>query len=152
MKTAVVYFSVSNVTGRIAKIIAEKLGADIFEIEPKVSYTDDDLNWRDMGCRANREQNDVSARPEIANEINLDGYDKVYLGYPIWWNTLPKIINTFVETHALDGKEIVAFCTSGSSSIDTSISALKEYGLNIANNKRLEANVSEEDIKNWLGA
>jgi flavodoxin len=104
-----------------------------------------------MNCRANREQNDPTARPEIANEINLDGYDKVYLGYPIWWNTLPKIINTFVETHALDSKEIVAFCTSGSSSIDTSISALKEYGLNIIDSKRIEADASESNIESWLG-
>ena len=152
MKTAVVYFSASGITKRIAKTIAEEQGADLFEIEPKTPYTNDDLNWRDMGCRANREQNDASARPEIANGINLDSYDEVYLGYPIWWNTLPKIINTLIETHALDGKEIVAFCTSGSSSIDTSVSALKEYGLNIVNSKRLEANASEEDIKNWLGA
>lgn len=149
-KSAVVYFTISGNTESIAKIIAEKTNSDIYKIEPKAPYTDDDVNWRDMNCRANREQNDSSARPEIANEINLDTYDKIYLGYPIWWDTLPKILNTFIETHALDGKEISAFCTSGSSSIDTSISALKSYGLNITDSIRFSTPASTTEIENWL--
>ena len=96
-----------------------------------MTYADADEN-----CRANREQKDVNARPAIKNTIDLAEYDEVYLGYPIWWGTLPKIINTFIETGALNDKKIPAFCTSGSSSIDTSIAALKDLGLNVEDGKR----------------
>ena len=146
-KSAVIYFSASGITKRIANSLAKNVGADIFEIEAKTAYTDDDLNWRDMGCRANREQQDPSARPEIQKEIDLSNYDTIYLGYPIWWDTLPKVINTFVETGALNGKKVFAFCTSGSSSIDTSVSALKKYNLDVVASKRFAASAADSEIK-----
>lgn len=149
-KVAVVYFSCTDNTERIAKLIADKASADLYKIEAKTPYTDDDLNWRDLNSRANREQNDSQARPEIANTPDISKYDTIYLGYPIWWNTLPKIINTFIETKALDGKKIAAFCTSGSSTIETSISALKDYGLNVVSERRFESNASENEIEDWL--
>lgn len=149
-KAAVVYFSRTNNTERIAEIIAEKTGADLYEIEAKTPYTDDDINWHDDNSRANREQNDDSARPEIANIPDVSEYDTIYLGYPIWWGTMPKIMNTFVETGALNGKRIVAFCTSGSSGIETSVSALKNYGLDVIGGQRFSSSVTESEVESWL--
>lgn len=149
-KTAIVYFTCTNITERIATIIAEETGGDLFKIEAKTPYTEDDLNWQDMNCRANREQNDDSARPEIANIPNISEYDTIYLGYPIWWDTIPKIINSFIETKALDGKNIIAFCTSGSSSIDTSLSALKSYDLNVIGSQRFGASTTEKEVGDWI--
>lgn len=135
-KTAIIYFSATGATKSAAETIAAETQADIFEIEPAEPYSEEDLNWRDENCRANREQKDADARPAIKNTIDLAEYDEVYLGYPIWWGTLPKIINTFIETGALNSKKIHAFCTSGSSSIDTSIAALRDLGLNVEDGKR----------------
>ena len=149
-KAAAVYFSCSGNTERVAKAIAEKIGADLCKIEAKAPYSDDDLNWRDMNSRANREQNDASARPEIANIPDVSGYDTVYLGYPIWWGTLPKILNTFIETKVLDGKKIIAFCTSGSSGIETSVSALQNYDLSVASSQRFGSSASENEVEEWL--
>ena len=149
-KTAVVYFSRTNNTERIAKIIAEKTGAELYKIEAKTPYTDDDINWQDKDCRANLEQNNDSARPEITTIPNISEYDTIYLGYPIWWYTLPKIMNTFIETNALNGKKIIAFCTSGSSDIETSVSALKNYNLNVVESQRFGESATESEVENWL--
>ena len=149
-KSAVVYFSRTNNTEKVAQIIAKQTNSDIYEIEAKVSYTDDDINWHDDNSRANREQNDSGARPEIATIPNISEYDTIYLGYPIWWGTMPKIMNTFIETKALDGKKIAAFCTSGSSGIETSVSALKSYGLNIIGSQRFSSSATESEVENWL--
>ncbi|MBQ6461628.1 NAD(P)H-dependent oxidoreductase [Candidatus Saccharibacteria bacterium] len=149
-KAAVVYFSRTNNTERLAKIIAEKTGADLYKIEAKTPYTDDDINWHDKNCRANLEQNDDSARPEITTIPDISEYDTIYLGYPIWWYTLPKIMDTFIETNALNGKKIIAFCTSGSSDIETSVSALKNYGLDVIESQRFGESASENEVENWL--
>lgn len=149
-KAAVVYFSRTNNTEHIAKIITEKTSADLYEVEAKVPYTDDDINWHDDNSRANREQDDDLARPEIANIPNISEYGTIYLGYPIWWGTMPKIINTFIETKALNGKRIVAFCTSGSSGIGMSVSALKSYGLDVVGGKRFGSSATESEVENWL--
>lgn len=148
--TAVVYFSATGTTAEIAKMIAEEADSDIFEIIPKEPYSSDDLNYNG-DCRANREQNDDSARPEIENDLSaVESYDIIYLGYPIWWGTNPKIIQTFCESYDISDSEIYAFCTSGSSGIDTSISNLKNnYNLNIIDGKRLNSATSN-DIQEWL--
>ena len=131
-KPLVVYFSATGTTAEIAKMIAEEADSDIFEIIPKEPYSSDDLNYNG-DCRANREQNDDSARPEIENDLSaVEDYDVIYLGYPIWWGTNPKIIQTFCEGYDISDAEIYTFCTSGSSGIDISISNLKDnYSLNI---------------------
>ena len=117
-KNLVVYFSVTGNTKALAETIAETTGADIVEIVPETPYTSEDINYSNDSCRANREQNDDSARPAIANKIeNINDYDTIYLGYPIWWGTMPKIINTFLESYDLSGKTIMPFCTSGGSGI-----------------------------------
>ncbi len=149
-KSAVVYFSQTNNTKKVAEVIKNKTNSDIFEIRAKNPYSEEDLDWTISDSRANLEQNDPEARPEIETEIDLSAYEKIYLGYPIWWGTVPKIINTFIETDALNGKEVVAFCTSGSSGIEGSLNVLKGYGLNVLDGCRFSASASENEISEWL--
>ena len=151
-KIAVVYFSATNNTARVASKIAEQLDVALIEITPKVAYTSEDLNYNNNNCRANIEQNDALARPEILNEIDLSSYDTIFLGYPIWWGKLPKIIYTFCDAHDLTGYTLVPFCTSGGSSISTSAQELKELepNANHLTGKRLSSNVSDTEISNWL--
>lgn len=123
----VVYFSCTGRTKAAAEKIAKLCGADIYEIVPAEPYTSDDLNYNSDDCRANREMNDESARPAIAGELpDISGYNAVFIGYPIWWGTMPRIINTFLDACDLSGKTVMPFCTSGGSGISTSVSAIKE--------------------------
>ena len=114
-KTLVAYFSATGNTRPVAEKVAEATGGDLFEIVPAQPYTADDLNYN-IDCRANAEQNDPDARPAIANAVeDMEQYDAVLIGYPIWWGRAPKIIHTFLETYDLSGKTIATFCTSGGS-------------------------------------
>lgn len=126
-KALVVYFSCTGNTKSMAQEIAAQTNADLFEILPEQPYTQEDLNYQNDACRANQEMNDASARPAIESRIeNLSDYDTIYIGYPIWWGTLPRILNTFFDTYDLSGKTILPFCTSGGSSILESVSAIRE--------------------------
>ncbi len=147
----VIYFSATGNTKDIAEKIANKLNSDIIEIVPKVKYTSADLNYN-SDCRANREQNDKNARPEIENTIDISKYDTIYLGYPIWWGTNPKIILTLLDTYDFSNKTIIPFCTSGSSGIGTSVKELRNYNskLNIKDGKRFSSNASDKDINNFI--
>ncbi len=148
-KPAIVYFSATGNTRTVAEYIKEQTHGDIFEIVPKEIYTMDDLRYTSDDARATKEQNDKDARPEIANEIDLSDYDLVFLGYPIWFSDVPRIIQTFVETNALDGKDVIPFCTSGSSGIAGSLDTLHEYtDVNWIGGKRLE--VSEGQVEVWM--
>ncbi len=114
-KVLVAYFSATGNTRPVAEKVAEVTGGDLFEIVPAQPYTAADLNYN-TDCRANAEQNDPDARPAIAGAVeNMEQYDAVFIGYPIWWGRAPKIIHTFLETYDLSGKTVAAFCTSGSS-------------------------------------
>ena len=116
MKRLVAYFSATGVTAQVAAALAEAIGADVFEIQPKEIYTKEDLNWWEKQSRSTIEMNDVSCRPEIANvRENMEDYDVIYVGFPIWWNVAPRIINTFLESFDFKGKIIVPFATSGGS-------------------------------------
>lgn len=151
-KAAVVYFSGTGNTREVAELLAEETGADIFEIIPENMYTADDLNYHDNNCRANREMNDDSARPTISNDLSaVSEYDVIYLGYPIWWGTAPRIIQTFIESYDLSGATVYTFCTSGGSGIEKSISDLQQLypDVNIAGGKRFN-NATESDIKEWI--
>ena len=151
VKVAVVYFSGTGNTKAIAEMIAEETDADIFEIVPAQAYTDADLNYNDDSCRANKEQNDNTARPEISNDLSATTeYDVIYLGHPIWWGTVPRIMQTYLETYDLSGATIYTFCTSGGSSIDRSLSDLRGWypALNIVDGKRLN-DASNSDIKDF---
>lgn len=122
----VAYFSATGTTKGVAEKIAQGLNADLFEIVPAQPYTDEDLDYENDQSRTSIEMNDPSSRPEIANTLeNIDQYDTIYLGYPIWWGQAPKIMDTFVESYDLAGKIIIPFCTSGSSGIGSSATNLE---------------------------
>lgn len=125
-KTLVVYFSATGTTKGVAEQIAEYTKADIYEITAKDPYTDADLDWNDSESRTTKEQNDKTIRPEIGSEkLHLDGYDTIFIGYPIWWGEEPRIMDTFVESYDFSGKTMIPFCTSGSSGIGSSGDNLK---------------------------
>lgn len=149
----VVYFSCTNTTEGVAEHIASITESDMFRIEPEEPYTSADLDYNNSSSRANREQNDPSARPVIANELeNASNYDVIFLGYPIWWGKAPKIIFTFLESYDFAGKTIVPFCTSHSSGIgssDTDLHALAAQATWMQG-RRLGGNASESDIRSWI--
>ena len=151
-KVAVVYFSATGTTKQVAELIKDETSADIFEIMPKQKYTSEDLNYGDRNTRATKEQNDENARPEIENKIDLSNYDIVYLGYPIWWGNVPKIVLSFMDNTNLDGKTVIPFCTSGSTGISTSENTLKSYKTNIKwiSGKRFSNSTTKEDVSNWI--
>ncbi len=149
----VAYFSCTGTTAGIADLIAEQTNADLYPITPAQPYSSDDLNYSDDNCRANQEMNDDTARPELGgDEIDLTPYTTVYLGYPIWWGTVPRIIQTFIESSDLTGKTVYLFCTSGSSGIDKSLRDLQTLYpyINFAAGQRFSGNASAEDITAWL--
>ena len=148
----VVYFSATGTTKKIAERIANKLNSEIIEIIPKEEYKPEDLNYN-SNCRANKEQNDVKARPEIANIIDISKYDAVYLGYPIWWGTNPKIILTLLDNYDFTNKTIVPFCTSGSTEISGSVNDLRNYNskLDIKDGKRFSANSTDIELEEFIG-
>lgn len=149
-KVAVIYFSATGTTKKVAEYIKDATNGDLIEIVPKEKYTDADLNYNNDNCRANKEQNDSSSRPEISNNINTDSYDIIYLGYPIWWGDAPKIILSFLDSHNLNGKIVIPFCTSGSSTISASVNYFKNNYTNIhwLDGRRL--NASKNEVTNWI--
>lgn len=149
-KIAIIYFSATGTTETVAEYIKDATGGDLIEIVPKDKYTDADLNYSNDDCRANREQNDSSSRPEISNNINTDSYDVIYLGYPIWWGDAPRIILTFLDNHDLSGKTVIPFCTSGDSGISTSINYFKNNYKNVnwLDGRRLST--SQSEVTNWV--
>lgn len=128
----VVYFSCSGETKKVAEELKSILNCDIFEIVPETLYTDRDLDWNDKNSRSTIEMGDESCRPRIRNRIdNIDKYDTIYLGFPIWWYTAPKIINTFLDSYDFSNKKVILYCTSGGSSIDKTYNDLKDSYPNI---------------------
>ena len=150
-KSVVLYFSATGTTKKVADKIATKSNSDIIEIIPKEEYKSEDLNYN-SDCRANREQRDSKARPEIKNKIDISKYDTIYLGYPIWWGTNPKIILTLLDTYDFSNKMIIPFCTSGSTGISESVNDLRSYNskLNIKNGQRFSSSTSDEEILNFI--
>jgi flavodoxin len=152
MKTLIAYFSASGITKNVAEELAAIINADLFEIEPSEPYTREDLNWMDKKSRSSIEMADKSSRPAIKNKVNnLNDYNKVIIGFPVWWYTAPTIINTFIEENNLEGKEIHIFVTSGGSSFAGSLKNLTNTypNLNIVNGKRF-TKVDEKEVKEWL--
>ena len=112
----VAYFSPTGTTKKMAEKLATIKKADLFEIEPEVAYTKEDLNWMDNNARSTVEMHDLSFRPKMKEKtLDVSKYDKIYIGFPIWWYVAPTIINTFLEKYDLTGKDIVLFATSGGS-------------------------------------
>ena len=152
-KSIVIYFSRTNNTERIAEFIIEETSSDSYEILAKVPYSDEDINYNNSNSRANREQNDSTARPEIGSDtIDLTDYDVIYLGYPIWWGQAPKILYTFVESYDLSGKTIVPFCTSASSGIGSSATNLAQSApsANWLTGRRFSSSAGKSEVATWL--
>ena len=154
MKTLVTYFSASGVTKAAAQELAGIIGADLYEIVPEQLYTDADLDWRDKNSRSTIEMNDKSSRPAIKGKVaNLDQYDVVYVGFPIWWYTAPTIINTFLEANDFTGKTIVPFATSGGSTIDKACKDLKAaYPQYKFGEGKLLNRIEKSEVEKWAGA
>jgi len=152
VKSLVVYFSCTGNTKAVAEKIAEYTHSDLYQIVPKVPYTDEDLNYNNKDCRANKEMEDTYARPEIESEvINISDYDTIFIGYPIWWGTMPRIINTFLDTYDLSGKVIMPFCTSGGSGISRSEQDITDLEPNADIRTGLRVSgVSDSSINEWL--
>ena len=125
-KKLVAYFSASGVTAKVADMLADAVGADIYEIRPEVPYTKADLNWMDKKSRSTIEMNDKSIRPAIADkDAKINQYDTIFIGFPIWWYVAPTIINTFLESYDFSGKKIILFATSGGSKFGKTVEELK---------------------------
>ncbi len=154
-KTLVVYFSATGTTKGVAEQIAGVTGAEIYEIAAAQPYSDDDLNYNDSNSRSTKEQNDKTARPEIGSEkISLDGYDKIFIGFPIWWGEEPRIMDTFVESYDFSGKTMIPFCTSASSGIGSSGDNLKANAGSgeWMEGRRFSADVSQAEIAEWVNS
>lgn len=152
-KTLVVYFSATGTTKSLAEYAAEILNADLYEIVPETPYTQEDLAYYTNG-RADQEQNDPAARPAISGSVeNMEEYDTIVLGYPIWHGQAPRIISTFLESYDFSEKTIIPFCTSHSSGIGSSADNLHELCSNSViwlEGKRFEAGTTKETMENWL--
>ena len=148
----VVYFSATGTTKGVAEKLAEGLSADLYEIVPEVPYTAADLNYNDRKSRTSIETDDPSCRPAIAGELpDLTGYDTVFIGYPIWWGDVPRIVSNFVEHVDLTGKTIVVFFTSGSSGLGSSMKHLEQQaGAGTwLEGKRFTQRTSVQDLTAW---
>lgn len=153
-KVLTAYFSASGVTAAAARRLAEAAGADIFEIKPEVPYTSADLDWTNKRSRSTVEMNDASSRPAIAAlPENLADYDTVFIGFPIWWYTAPRIIDTFVENCDLSGKTVIPFATSGGSGMGRTVSELKKL-CPVANWKdgKVVNGMSDKALAAWVKA
>ena len=149
----VVFFSATGTTKGIAEKIAAIEDADLYEIKAAEEYTDDDLNWNDSNSRSTKEQDDPSVRPEIGSDaVSLEGYSKIYIGYPIWWGEEPRIMDTFVESCDFKDITMIPFCTSSSSGIGRSGKNLAELAGsgNWLDGQRFGSGTSEEELQSWI--
>ncbi len=125
-KKLVAYFSASGNTAALAKRLAGAAGADLYEIRPETPYTSADLNWQDQNSRSSVEMRDHSSRPALADtDAGIDGYDTIYVGFPVWWYIAPTIINSFLESYDFSGKKVILFATSGGSGFGKAVSNLQ---------------------------
>ena len=151
-KALVVYFSATSFTKRIASLLATSIDAQIFEIVPKEIYTQSDLDWTNDNSRSSLEMKDRTSRPEIESRVrDIEKYDVIFIGFPIWWYREPSIIDTFIESHNLKGKLIVPFATSGGSgmgNIYKNIEALAPMA-KVEHGKVFESGVNAEELRRW---
>ena len=148
----VAYFSASGVTAKVAGRLAGVIGADLYEIKPEQEYTSADLNWQDKQSRSSVEMNDRSSRPAIGNAVeNVEQYDVVFVGFPIWWYREPSIIDTFMEAYNFDGKTVIPFATSGGSGMGDSSKNMQELakGAKVVDGKRFSSGASADELGAW---
>ena len=151
-KVLVAYFSASGTTKSVAQQLAEVAEADLHEIKPEKPYTDADLDWRDKQSRSSVEMKDKNSRPAITDKLkNMQDYDVVYVGFPIWWYTAPTIINTFIESYDFKGKTVIPFATSGGSSIKKACEDLKAAYPDITwKEGKLLNRTSKKELETWV--
>jgi len=149
----VAYFSASGVTAKVAETLSEAIGADIYAIEPEVPYTKADLNWMDKQSRSSLEMKDLSSRPAIKGRCdNINEYDTIFVGFPIWWYIAPTIINTFLESYDMSGKTIVPFATSGGSGMGKTNEKLQPSCPNskLLDGKVFKKTVGKDELSEWV--
>jgi flavodoxin len=150
----VAYFSATGTTKRVAGNLAKATGGNLYEIKPVKAYTNADLNWHDKNSRTSVEMNNPKSRPEIiTGDLSIQDYDTIYLGFPIWWGTAPKVVHTFLEKYDFSGKKIIIFATSGSSGLGNTANTLKQSvskTATVIDGDVLNSNPSVEDLKQWV--
>ena len=152
-KVLVAYFSASGVTEKAAKAVAKASGGDLFEIKPAVPYTASDLDWTDKHSRSTLEMKDPNSRPEVSSHVdNMDQYDTVFVGFPIWWYVAPTIINTFLDEYDFSGKTVIPFATSSSSGMGQSGTLLANMAGtgDWQEGHRFSSGASTSDVESWV--
>lgn len=153
-KILIAYFSASGVTERVAKVLADEAKADLYSIRPAEPYTEADLNWQDKNSRSSKEMRDKNSRPALADKgANIQEYDTVFLGFPIWWYVAPTIINTFLESYDFSGKTIILFATSGGSGFGQTVQTLKrsvDSSAVIQEGRVFGGRLNETAIRDWI--
>ena len=152
MSALVAYFSATGTTARVARNLAEAIGADLFEIVPEQPYSAADLDWRDKNSRSSHEMDDESCRPAIVSRMdNMDTCDTVFVGFPIWWYVEPRIVDTFLEAYDFAGKTIVPFATSGSSGLGKAPQRMATLapGATVLEGRMLNGNPDAEELRAW---
>ncbi len=153
-KNLVAYFSASGTTKEVAEVLANAASADLFEIKPAKPYTREDLNWTNKNSRSYIEMNNPKSRPEIASKVeNIEDYNTIFVGFPVWWYVAPTIINTFLESYDFSGKTIVLFATSGGSGLGRSGEVLQkcvDKSTKIVSGKVLNGRATEKSLKSWI--
>ena len=151
-KQLVTYFSASGVTAKVAEKLAAVTEADLFEIKPVEPYTEKDLKWTNPLARCNKEKIGKKDIP-ISNRIdNIDDYNVIFVGFPIWYYSAPNIIVTFLKSYDFAGKKIALFATSGGSDIGKTADKIKPLvpgTLNIVAAKLFQPDASEEELRRW---
>ena len=152
----VAYFSATGVTAKVAELIADAAGADVYQIQPEVPYTAADLNWMDKNSRSSVEMNDKKIRPSmVKRSLQIEDYDVVFLGFPIWWYVAPTIINTFLESFDFAGKKIILFATSGGSGFGKTVEELKVSvtdDTQIVEGKLLNGKQTLAGVSEWISS
>ena len=152
-KTLVTYFSATGSTRRLAEKFANILDADTFEIKPEIKYTDNDLKWPSKDNRSVMEMKNKNFRPLVLNKLeNADEYSTILLGFPVWYNTAPTIVNSFIEENNLDGKDVYIFATSGATGVGKSFKDLKRTypNINFIDAKRFNGSFLQNDVTDWV--
>ena len=153
-KKLVAYFSASGVTAKVAELLADAAGADVYQIEPAVEYTQADLNWMDKTSRSSVEMNNKKLRPAMVDtDAKIGEYDTIFLGFPIWWYVAPTIINTFLEKYDFSGKKIILFATSGGSGFGKTVEELEvsvSGDAQIIEGKLLNGAQTLESVSTWV--
>ncbi len=152
-RTLVAYFSASGVTEKLAEKVAKAADADLFEIRPEMPYTKADLNWLNRNSRSSVEMRDRTSRVDIAGRVeDMDSYDTIYVGFPIWWYVAPHIINSFLEQYDLSGKTVHLFATSGGSGMGNTVAELKDSapGAVWGKAERMSARIAQSEVDRWV--